>query len=127
VLPSAIGPLLAGMVMDNADPRWVWYGAAIVGVAAAFAYTLLHRRIGQAGLTAIQKRLTVLQRLEENQITAEEAAHILEGIHDSQYARLDLPVTSRDLRYLRIKISRTNSEDQSMQTDGNERVDISID
>lgn len=28
-LPTAIGPLLAGVVMDNYNPNWVWYGAGI--------------------------------------------------------------------------------------------------
>lgn len=28
-LPTAIGPLLAGLVMDNYNPNWVWYGAGI--------------------------------------------------------------------------------------------------
>jgi MFS family permease len=28
-IPNAIGPLLAGLVMDNYNPNWVWYGAGI--------------------------------------------------------------------------------------------------
>ena len=44
VIPSAVGPLLAGLVMDNADPRWVWYAAGLIGLAAAGAFALLQRR-----------------------------------------------------------------------------------
>jgi MFS family permease len=44
MIPSAIGPLLAGLVMDNVDPRWVWYGAQLVGLVAAGAFALLQRR-----------------------------------------------------------------------------------
>jgi len=29
-IPNAIGPLLAGLVMDNYNPNWVWYGAGII-------------------------------------------------------------------------------------------------
>jgi MFS family permease len=43
VIPSAIGPLLAGILMDNADPRALWYAAGLVGVIAAGAFALLQR------------------------------------------------------------------------------------
>ena len=44
VIPTATGPLLAGLVMDNADPRWVWYAAGLLGLVAAGAFGLLQRR-----------------------------------------------------------------------------------
>ncbi|MDY6875667.1 MAG: MFS transporter [Chloroflexota bacterium] len=47
-IPQAVGPLLAGLVMDNADPRWVWYGAGLVGLVGAAAFILLRRRAEQA-------------------------------------------------------------------------------
>jgi MFS family permease len=46
-IPQAVGPLLAGVVMDNADPRLVWYAAGLIGLLAAGAFTLLRRRIDQ--------------------------------------------------------------------------------
>jgi len=54
VIPSTVGPLLAGLIMDNADPRWVWYAAALIGATAAGAFLLVRRRIewsrqGRAG------------------------------------------------------------------------------
>jgi MFS family permease len=45
--PQAVGPFLAGLVMDNADPRWVWYGALLVGLMAAGSFALLNRRVEQ--------------------------------------------------------------------------------
>ena len=48
VIPSAVGPLLAGLVMDNWDPRWVWYIAGLVGLVAAGSFALLQRRAGRA-------------------------------------------------------------------------------
>lgn len=48
VIPQAVGPLLAGLVMDNADPRWVWYAAGLLGLVGAAAFVLLRRRAEQA-------------------------------------------------------------------------------
>jgi len=45
IIPGMIGPLLAGLVMDHADPNWVWYAAGIVGLMATAAFVLLHRRV----------------------------------------------------------------------------------
>jgi len=44
VVPGALAPLMAGVVMDRYDPRWVWYAAAIVGTASAAMFLRLHRR-----------------------------------------------------------------------------------
>jgi MFS family permease len=42
-----IGPFLAGMVMDRADPHYVWYGCLVIGMAAAMAFLRLgHWRHG---------------------------------------------------------------------------------
>ena len=47
VIASAVGPLLAGMVMDRADPRWMWYVAGLVGLIAAGSFVLLQRCRGR--------------------------------------------------------------------------------
>jgi MFS family permease len=41
----AVGPLLAGAIMDNADPRWLWYAAGLVGLLATAGFLLLHRQL----------------------------------------------------------------------------------
>ncbi len=41
-VPHAAGPLLAGLIMDNADPRWVWYAAGITAAVAVCGYIALH-------------------------------------------------------------------------------------
>jgi MFS family permease len=33
-----IGPFLAGLVMDRADPHYVWYGCLVIGLAAAMTF-----------------------------------------------------------------------------------------
>jgi MFS family permease len=48
VIPSAVGPLLAGLVMDHADPRWVWYAVGLVGLAATSAFLLLERHMNRS-------------------------------------------------------------------------------
>jgi MFS family permease len=64
VIPMAVGPLLAGIIMDNGDPRWVWHAAGLVGLVAAGAFALLQRRIGRfteqaalenGGATSVQR------------------------------------------------------------------------
>jgi MFS family permease len=44
-IPFAIGPLLAGLIMDNGDPHWLWYIAGIIGFIAVAGYLLLQRKI----------------------------------------------------------------------------------
>lgn len=46
IIPSAIGPLLAGLVMDNLNPNLVWYAAGTLGIISAIGYWLLHDRAG---------------------------------------------------------------------------------
>ncbi|MGA9533784.1 MAG: MFS transporter [Anaerolineales bacterium] len=42
-IPFAIGPLLAGLILDNLNPNLLWLSAAILGTIAAFLFLLLHR------------------------------------------------------------------------------------
>jgi MFS family permease len=46
-LPVAVGPLLAGLIMDNYDPNWVWYAAGIVATIAVMGYLWLHVWVGE--------------------------------------------------------------------------------
>jgi MFS family permease len=43
MIPGMIGPLLAGLVMDNGDPNWVWYGCLILGLISSLGFIWLHR------------------------------------------------------------------------------------
>jgi MFS family permease len=47
-IPFAIGPLLAGRIMDSADPQLLWTIAGLVGVAATAGFLWLHRQIRPA-------------------------------------------------------------------------------
>jgi MFS family permease len=43
----AIGPVLAGTLMDGPNPNWLWYACGILGLVATFGYLALHRRSQQ--------------------------------------------------------------------------------
>jgi MFS family permease len=42
-LPFMIGPYLAGLLMDNFNPDWLWYACGICGVLGTFSFLILHR------------------------------------------------------------------------------------
>jgi MFS family permease len=46
IIPSALGPLAAGVIMDYYDPNWVWYASGIISVIAIGGYAWLHLRAG---------------------------------------------------------------------------------
>ena len=41
----ALGPYLAGLVMDNYDPNWLWYACGIVGMMAVIGFLALDRTL----------------------------------------------------------------------------------
>jgi MFS family permease len=44
MIPWMVGPLLAGLIMDNGDPNWVWYGSAILGTVSMLGFLWLRKR-----------------------------------------------------------------------------------
>lgn len=38
----AAGPYLAGLIMDNYDPNWLWYACGMVGMIAVIGFLVLH-------------------------------------------------------------------------------------
>jgi MFS family permease len=47
-IPFAIGPFLAGTILDGAEPQTLWYIAGLVGIMAAGGFLWLHRQIRPA-------------------------------------------------------------------------------
>lgn len=43
----AVGPYLAGTIMDNFNPNWLWYACGIIGTIAALGYLALHWKMGK--------------------------------------------------------------------------------
>ncbi|MDF1500262.1 MAG: MFS transporter [Anaerolineales bacterium] len=46
-IPGVFGTLLAGLIMDNSDPRLVWYAAGLLGLLAAAMFVSLNGRADQ--------------------------------------------------------------------------------
>lgn len=46
-IPSTIGPGAAGVILDNLNPNLLWYIGAVLCLAAAFGFYLLHLRLGK--------------------------------------------------------------------------------
>jgi len=42
-IPFAVGPILAGLIIDNADPRLLWFAAGLVGTLAVAGFLWLYR------------------------------------------------------------------------------------
>ena len=47
IFPNAVGPLSAGIIMDNYNPDWVWYACGLISVAVALGYLSLTARTEQ--------------------------------------------------------------------------------
>ncbi len=45
MVPFAVGPYLAGLIMDNMDSRILWYIVALVGIIATFGFLWLHTKM----------------------------------------------------------------------------------
>jgi MFS family permease len=41
-IPTMFGPLVAGLIMDNYNPDWVWYACGIVLIISMTCYFLIH-------------------------------------------------------------------------------------
>jgi len=42
-IPFAVGPYLAGLIMDGPKPHLLWYAAGFVGMLSTFAFLALYR------------------------------------------------------------------------------------
>jgi len=44
-IPYAVGPLFAGLILDNTDPRILWWAAGIIGIMAVTMFVWLHGKL----------------------------------------------------------------------------------
>lgn len=115
VIPIAVGPFLAGLLMDNVNPNWVWYSAGFIGLLAAGAYFMLEQQVGRSKLSAIDARLRILQQLEEGLITAEDANDLLAHLNESTWSMLTGQTDHTEIHYLNIRVS--DLQTGTMKTD----------
>ena len=109
MVPYAIGPLLAGLVMDNLNPNWLWYGAGILGLFAAGGYYMLDWLGRRARWSAIDRRLDIMEQLEQGSISAEAASQMLEKVEEGAWSRLSPAPPTCERRHLHIQISDLSS------------------
>jgi MFS family permease len=115
IIPSAIGPLLAGMVLDNLNPDWLWYLSGIIGLIGAAAFFGLEELVSRASWANVDRRLQIIEQLETNEIDAQQAAQKLEALDESPWVRLAPAAPPDQQRHLRIKVSEQDSG--AMKTD----------
>jgi len=109
VIPFAVGPLLAGLVLDNLDPNLLWYVSGILGLIAATGYALLEMRVSRSRYDVVDQRLRIMERLEEGEISAESASQMLEVLGQGAWARLAQHETPAEPRKMRIRVSDLNT------------------
>ncbi|TFH34840.1 MAG: MFS transporter [Anaerolineales bacterium] len=51
-IPYAVGPLVAGLILDNTRAEFLWWAAGIVGLFSVMMYLRLHRELGIEPLSA---------------------------------------------------------------------------
>jgi MFS family permease len=110
VIPFAIGPFFAGLVLDNLNPDWLWYAAGVLGIIAAAAFYLLEQRVDRARWAVVDQRISIIEQLEEGKISAQAASQMLEAVDHGTWARLvPKAETNSERRHLRVRVSDLNS------------------
>jgi MFS family permease len=111
MIPFMVGPLLAGLVLDNLNPNMLWYISGILGLIAAAAFYSLSSLGDRARWRAIDQRLEILQQLEDGKITAEAAASALEKVGEGHWQRLAPQVAAAERRHVHLKVSDRQTGD----------------
>ncbi len=109
VIPSAVGPLLAGLVIDNGNPDWVWYGAGLIGVLSATGFFLLEKRVDRTHWDVVDQRLKILERLELGKISAEEAGLALDQVSAGGWGRLAPETSTASQSQVRFQVRDSDS------------------
>jgi MFS family permease len=109
VIPYAIGPLLAGLVLDNLNPNWLWYAAGILGLVAAGGFYLLEWLGKRSSWRAVDQRLDIMEKLEQGRVSAQAASQMLEKVDEGVWSRLSPAPPTNERRHMHIQISDLSS------------------
>jgi hypothetical protein len=77
----------------------------LIGLVAAGVFYLLELQVGQSKWTVIDRRLDILEKLEQNEISAEEASVLLSQVGEGEWDRLSPAEASPEPRHVRIRVS----------------------
>jgi MFS family permease len=118
IVPIAFGPLLAGLVMDFADPNYVWYAAGLLGLIAGALFCALERQSKRAAWIAAERRLEIIEGVEQAKLSAEKAVAMMEEIPENSWTRLasDKSLDLDSINHIHIR-SKDLSEDDEMNID----------
>ncbi len=105
MIPFMVGPLLAGLVLDNLNPNMLWFISGIIGLLAAGAFFSLAHLGDRARWRAIDQRLEILQQLEDGRLTGEAAAAALETVDEGAWQRLAPQAPSAERRHVHLRVS----------------------
>ncbi len=106
VIPFAIGPFFAGLILDNLNPNILWYLSGLLGFIAAVGFYALELRVRSSRYEIVDERLRILEKLENNEISAETAGLMLEEVGQGTWARLAPKEAPTEPRKMRIKSQR---------------------
>ncbi len=62
-LPVAIGPLAAGLIMDNYNPNWIWYGSGIILLLSASVFAVLQIKASSRFASINEEDLTPVMEI----------------------------------------------------------------
>jgi len=62
-LPVAIGPLAAGLIMDNYNPNWIWYGSGIILLLSASVFAILQIKASSRFASINEEDLTPVMEI----------------------------------------------------------------
>ena len=54
-IPFAVGPYLAGLIVDGPNPHYLWYVAGFIGLLSTFCFLSLHRLRSSKPVTNLQE------------------------------------------------------------------------
>jgi MFS family permease len=109
LVPYAFGPLLAGLVLDNLNPSWLWYAAGFLGLVSAGGFYLLEWLGSRSRWSAVDQRLDIMEKLEQGHISAQAANQMLEKVNEGAWARLSPAPPASERRHMHIQISDLSS------------------
>jgi len=109
VIPYAIGPFLAGLVLDNLNPNVLWYAAGILGLIAAGGYYTLEWLGSRSRWSAVDQRVGIMEKVEQGLLSAQAASELLEKVDEGVWARLSPAPPASERRHMHIQISDLSS------------------
>jgi MFS family permease len=59
-IPQMVGPIGAGLIMDNYDPNWVWFLGGILVTLSVIGFLLLNRKVPAAPVESAEAAVPVL-------------------------------------------------------------------